>query len=297
MQKVLVLGGTRFVGKLLVEKLLLKDYDVTIANRGITVDSFGDTVKRIIVDRCDTNSMQEALGNKEWDIVCDFVCFNAVDALESVEIFKERINHYFNISSQAVYGFYNQPLKESDFDSSTYQFQWKNRFDYDYIEGKKSAEAVFRQKATFPVTSVRFPYILGRDDYSNRLDFYVNHIRNETRINVSNLQAKMSFISSEEASDFLTWLFNNRDIDGPINACSDEALTTQGFLTAIANTMGKEIKLSQNLIAQNKGPYDSEFSWYMCNSYAKNKGFNFNTTNEWLTSLVKSKYVIASNIK
>ena len=40
-KKVLVLGGTRFFGKHLVEALLQAGHDVTIATRGITEDSFG----------------------------------------------------------------------------------------------------------------------------------------------------------------------------------------------------------------------------------------------------------------
>ncbi|MGR4032399.1 NAD-dependent epimerase/dehydratase family protein, partial [Bacillus sp. ZZQ-131] len=53
LKKVLVLGGTRFFGKHLVEYLLQAGHDVTIATRGVTEDSFGSAVKRIIVDRED----------------------------------------------------------------------------------------------------------------------------------------------------------------------------------------------------------------------------------------------------
>jgi nucleoside-diphosphate-sugar epimerase len=49
--------------------------------------------------------------------------------------------------------------------------------DYDtYAEGKRMAEAVLFQKASFPVVSVRFPIILGPDDYSKRLRFQVRRI-------------------------------------------------------------------------------------------------------------------------
>ncbi len=46
LKKVLVLGGTRFFGKHLVEALLQDGHDVTIATRGITEDSFGSRVKK-----------------------------------------------------------------------------------------------------------------------------------------------------------------------------------------------------------------------------------------------------------
>jgi nucleoside-diphosphate-sugar epimerase len=49
--RILVFGGTRYFGKRLVQKLISAGRDVTIATRGLTADSFGTNVKRLIVDR------------------------------------------------------------------------------------------------------------------------------------------------------------------------------------------------------------------------------------------------------
>jgi nucleoside-diphosphate-sugar epimerase len=51
MQKILVLGGTRFFEKKLVEQLIREEDDVTIVTRGQASDPFGDTVKRLKADR------------------------------------------------------------------------------------------------------------------------------------------------------------------------------------------------------------------------------------------------------
>ncbi len=48
--KILVLGGTRLVGKLLVKKLIDAGHNVTIVTRGLTKDNFGNRVNRIILD-------------------------------------------------------------------------------------------------------------------------------------------------------------------------------------------------------------------------------------------------------
>lgn len=48
--------GNKIFGKHLVEALLQEGHDVTIATRGITEDSFGSAVKRLIVDREDENN-------------------------------------------------------------------------------------------------------------------------------------------------------------------------------------------------------------------------------------------------
>eukprot|EP01034_Spumella_vulgaris_P024864 gene24864-31253_t len=52
-KNILVIGGTRHVGKLLVQKLLDAGHRVTLATRGRTADSFGDRVQRVRVDRRD----------------------------------------------------------------------------------------------------------------------------------------------------------------------------------------------------------------------------------------------------
>ena len=53
-KNVLVLGGTRFFGKHLVNELLAQGMKVTIATRGKTPDSFGSSVERLIFDREDS---------------------------------------------------------------------------------------------------------------------------------------------------------------------------------------------------------------------------------------------------
>ncbi|MDD3224541.1 MAG: NAD-dependent epimerase/dehydratase family protein [Clostridium sp.] len=55
--KVLVLGGTRFFGVHMVENLIKKGHQVTIATRGNKKDNFGAKVKRIIVDHTDFENM------------------------------------------------------------------------------------------------------------------------------------------------------------------------------------------------------------------------------------------------
>ena len=59
MKKILVFGGTRFFGKALVQRLINKGHEVTIATRGQTKDEFGPSVKRIIVDRENKESLIE----------------------------------------------------------------------------------------------------------------------------------------------------------------------------------------------------------------------------------------------
>ena len=58
---ILVIGGTRYFGIHMVNKLLEQGHDITIATRGETPDSYGDRVKRIIIERTNEESMRKIL--------------------------------------------------------------------------------------------------------------------------------------------------------------------------------------------------------------------------------------------
>lgn len=49
--KILVIGGSRYFGIHMVNKLLEQGHEVTIATRGKTPDSYGDKVERITIQR------------------------------------------------------------------------------------------------------------------------------------------------------------------------------------------------------------------------------------------------------
>jgi len=73
----LVLGGTKFMGVHLVNKLLSAGHDVTIATRGKTPDSFGGKVKRMIIDRQDPASLYSAFKDKYYDVTVDNIAYSS----------------------------------------------------------------------------------------------------------------------------------------------------------------------------------------------------------------------------
>lgn len=197
MKKVLVLGGTRFFGKKLVQQLIREQADVTIVTRGHTPDSFGDSVTRIHVDRTDPIGLQNALGSATFDVVYDNICYTGQQAEQAIQLFSGRTNKYLVTSSLSVYPFGEPRKKESEFDPYTYPLPESYSPKDDYAEGKRQVEAVLCQKAPFRVAAVRFPIVLGPDDYTRRLHFHIEHVKRGQPIGLPNLHAQMSFINSD----------------------------------------------------------------------------------------------------
>ena len=81
---ILVIGGTRFFGIPMVEELLNAGHHVTIATRGLSADSFGSSVQRIILDRTDAQSVRDALSGRHFDIIIDYDVKNRVEQWQEI---------------------------------------------------------------------------------------------------------------------------------------------------------------------------------------------------------------------
>ncbi|KAA0762409.1 NAD-dependent epimerase/dehydratase family protein [Bacillus sp. SH5-2] len=271
LKKVLVLGGTRFFGKHLVEALLQDGHDVTIATRGITEDSFGSTVKRLIVDREDEKQLEERLEDKSYDIVYDNLCYSSNAAKIVCKVLKGKTKKYIMTSSMAVY----EPalnLSEEDFNPYEYAITYGNRKDFTYSEGKKLAEAVLFQHATFPVIVVRFPVVIGENDYTKRLQFYVENVVKQEPIVVDHVDGELSFIHEKEAGEFLAWC-GMENMEGVINACSNGVVSTEEIIRFIEEKTG--IKACIQEAGDNIAPYNEVTNCTLHNGKARELGFPF----------------------
>lgn len=280
-----MLGGTRFFGKKLVYKLLDSGAEVTIATRGATPDPFGERVVRVRADRKDPESLRAAVGDKVWDAVYDNICYTPQEALMACDLFAGKVKKYIFTSTLSVYGCASDPLAESDFDPYSYPFETDPEAKLDYGEGKRQAEAVFFQRAGFPVHAVRFPIVLGEDDYTRRLHYHVDRIRQGEPIGIPNRKAKMSFISSDEAASFLYWLLGQNDA-GPINACSNGELSLDCILAIVEEAAGRKA-IVEPPAEGNRSPFGVPDHWFMDNRRAREAGFEFPEVTDWFIPLAR----------
>lgn len=284
MKKVLVLGGTRFFGKRLVQVLLERGVDVTVATRGQTPDEFGDRVQRLQIDRFDRESLASAVEGKSYDVVYDNICYGPTDAQNAIEVFSGKVGRYVFTSTLSVYNATGQAVEEAEFDPTTYPIQYGPHTDFTYQEGKRLSEAVFFQKADFPVVAVRIPIVLGLDDYTRRLHFHVEHVRDEVAFALPNLDSEMNFITSKEAAEFLAWA-GQAEISGPVNACATGQIAMRDLLALIEETVGKKALVSAE--AEDKSPYNVPATWAMKTDKAQFAGFQFTNLQDWLPQLVR----------
>lgn len=277
---ILVIGGTRFFGIYLVNELLAKGHRVTIATRGKAKDIYGDKVSRIILERTDVNSVKNALANKYFDVVYDKIAYCSNDVRYVLDVIK--CNKYILMSSTAVYE-KHRDTKEEDFNPLEKELIWCSRMDFPYDEIKRQAECALWQKyKNINAIAVRYPFVIGKDDYTKRLYFYVENVIKEIPMHIDNIDYQMGFIRSDEAGKFMAFLAD-KDYSGPINGSAYGTISIREILNYVEEKTGKKAIL---LKEGETAPYNSELEYSINTNKADNLGYKFSNLKDWIYDLI-----------
>jgi len=279
--KILIIGGNRFVG-LRVSMALDRDHELHIFNRTGVVRQ----VKNAVLHKGDRAFLEGSHLDRDWDVVIDFAAFNAADARESVNYFRN-VKRYLFISTASIYG-EEEIRPESAFDPAAWKLhdeptaaEKENPFQF----GKRQAEAVFTQEAKFPVVLVRFPFILGTDDYTHRLSFHYDRVRDGKSIYMPAPKAKISVVQSEDAANFLLWAIH-QEFTGPVNVASPEALALNELLALIEASTRRKAILVQTESDSNHSPYGVDKDGVLDVKKIQALGFQPKSLKTWLPELI-----------
>lgn len=280
--EILVFGGTRFFGVHLVHALLDKGHHVTVATRGLTPDNFGDAVKRIAVDRSKKESVQAALGGRAFDVVCDNIAYCSNDVRYALDAVK--CNKYILTSTGSVYSDrLGANMLESGFDPFHTPLEWCDHTAYTYDKIKQQAEcAAFQAYGQLAPVAVRLPFVIGADDYTKRLYFYVEHVVKQMPMQVDNLDSGLGFIKSTEAGQFLAYVAE-QPFTGTINAASEGTISLRQIITYVQKKTGKQAILTDEGEA---GSYNGTPDFSLNTQLAQSIGFKFSSLDAWIYPLL-----------
>ncbi|ELY94293.1 NAD-dependent epimerase/dehydratase [Natrialba chahannaoensis JCM 10990] len=186
MDTALVIGGTRFIGRHLVSDLLEHDYDVTLLNRGTRENPFADDdrVDHIEGDRTNDSALEAAAATTNPDAVFDCVAYYPKDVQAATRIFAD-CEAYVYISSGAAYGREEIPKRENETPLESCSPE-EATDDSDATYGKRKAEGDRAIEAAADrgvnAMSVRPCIVYGPDDYTERLDFWIDRVNQHDRV-------------------------------------------------------------------------------------------------------------------
>ncbi|MFI8930397.1 NAD-dependent epimerase/dehydratase family protein [Streptomyces sp. NPDC053474] len=296
MQRICVIGGSRYFGKLLVERLQAAGHQVTVVNRGSTPPPVG--VDHLVVDRNDEAALTAALDGRVFDAVVDQVCYTPVQAAIATRALAGRTRRYVMTSTIEVYDPdtaalppvpSGTPVPEESVDPTTWQVAMDLPWHDDaylqahYAEGKRQAEAVFAHADGFAFAAVRSAHVLGGGarEFTGRLTHYAGRIARGEEVTVHAQALPTVFIHYEELADLLLWAAA-ADFTGPVNACSDGPLDVRDLAEIVATQAGREAGYRTVPAGEKASPFSFDRYYAMSNARAKALGFSFSRTSDWL---------------
>lgn len=178
MKKILILGGTVFVGRSVTEALVASGkYEVTLFNRGRSNPELFSGVQQIHGDR-ETGDIEKILG-QNWDCIIDFSAYYPVTFERLLESLKGRVGRYIFISTISVYDLdkaAGQVVNEQYELLPCSEAQKTSRLFDAYGEKKAEMERILMRHTNLDKVIFRPSYIYGKFDYTERFYYWLYRV-------------------------------------------------------------------------------------------------------------------------
>ena len=130
--------------------------------------------------------------------------------------------------------------------------------------------------------AVRYPFVIGRDDYTKRMLFYVHHTMKSVPMYIDNLECQMGYIGSEEAGKFMAYLVD-QDVTGPINGCNGGTISLKEIIDYVEEKTGTKAVLNAD---GEPAPYNGLSEYSINTDKADGLGFHFTDLKDWIYDLI-----------
>lgn len=236
---ILIIGGTRFVGRALTEVGLAHGHNMTLFHRGQSNPDIFPDVERILGDR---ESDLANLGDRQWDVVIDTCGYFPRVVRDAAEYLKDKVKRYVFISTISVYTESSEIGRDEDTELATLEDETTEEITGETYGGLKvlceqAAEAVMPGR----VIQIRPGLIVGPHDPTNRFTYWPIRVRKGGDVLVPDDGSTPSqFIDVRDLADFTMKCIED-DTIGIFNATGpDYPLTIQNVLDTSKAVSGSD---------------------------------------------------------
>ncbi|MHB8928032.1 MAG: NAD-dependent epimerase/dehydratase family protein [Bacillota bacterium] len=192
--RVLVIGGTRFIGPRLLPRLVGGGHRVVVLTRGSNPVAFPGLAAHLKADRTDAGAFKDAVTSDSWDVVIDTVAYRPEDVESVIDSLGGRIRQYVVVSTYTVYA-HDTTGPRAHAGPVDFRLVPEEPVDLNYVEPeyqgpggaergayslqKRAIEKVLwglRGRLPFAFTVARPANIEGPGDPSNRRGFYIQRV-------------------------------------------------------------------------------------------------------------------------
>lgn len=260
MKKILILGGTGFVGRILTENLIAEGIHPVLFNRGKRNEGIFPELTKMVGDR-NTDDINQISG-QDWDTVIDFSCMYP-DSLENITtMMKGKIGRYIFISTCSVYPMddpkmWDEPVNE---DAPILPCTPEQRKEPDVMStyGEKKAECDRILLADNELDSIIFrpALIYGRYDPTDRFYYWLYKVQKQDKVLIpDNGKDKTTSTYSEDFAALIRKAIDIPKHNRVYNATTHDMVSIKEFLNITAKQLGKSpeyINASKEFLDENK---------------------------------------------
>lgn len=233
----LVLGGTRFVGRSVVAEALTRGWRVAALNRGVTGE-LPAGVERLVADRTDVDQLRTVLAGRTFDAVIDTWSGAPVVATTAAAVLAGAAGRHAYVSSSSVYTWgqhrdESSPVVDAD----------PGAADGDYAASKRGSEIGI--VASFPeAVLARAGLILGPYEDIGRLPWWLDRMARGGRVVAPGRRGRpLQYVDARDLADWMLAAVSS-GVSGPVDVISRSGhTTTEGLLTACRDVTGSDAEL------------------------------------------------------
>ena len=243
--RILVIGGTRFVGRYVVAAALSRGHEVTLLHRGQTGSELFPAAEHLSADRNDAAKLTELLDGREFDATVDVCAYFPRQVRELAEALGGRGGHHLFVSSVSAYADPAGPgadetstlaeLSEADKDTETVTNESYGGLK---TECERAASAAYGEQHT---TIIRPTYVVGPWDPTGRFTRWVDRIgRGGDVLAPEPKDAPMQYVDGRDQGTAIVALAERRTA-GAFNTIGvAPGFTFADMLEAIVDEVGPE---------------------------------------------------------
>lgn len=265
--KILVLGGTSFIGKEFAVMAHKAGHKVTVFSRRCPTNGLPLDIKQTRGDRSVHIDLIR-MSVDTWDVIIDNICYSAKDAENAIKAFNGRVGLYIFTSTESVYSVLDgasSPYRECHTEMFKENAALREQEEYQYAFDKLDAEKVFLsafEEKKFPAAIIRFPVAIGPSDPTLRAFSYWIRLSDGKPLILPGAFFSRRYIYSKDAARVFETLILAKNTGGEIyNFGDNQTINLEDFIKLSANMMTKEADIIY-----------AEFDWL------KENNFNFESS-------------------
>jgi nucleoside-diphosphate-sugar epimerase len=266
--RILLIGGTLFIGKRLASRLLTAGHEITLLHRRVESPFGSDSeVRNLVADRNDAESIRSALGGRRFDAVYDIAYdmergTTAQQVEATAKVIPGDLTRYIFISSVMAYGSGVNHVEDDPLAPDTDA--------NDYVRNKAASErALFRmhRESQFPAVTMRPPYVYGPENPLYREAFFWDRLRVGRPIVVpGNGERLMQFVYVDDlVAACVNALTNPLAVGLAFNVANEQPTRQVDLVHALAEASGKKaeiVHVPRPVIERHRGNVSHDYRYF-----------------------------------